>query len=49
MVRTHIIGKRLVRILSDWCPPFLGCRLYYPSRRQPAQALALLIDALRYR
>lgn len=40
---------RLVRVLSDWCPPFSGYHLYYPSRRQPTQAFALLVDALRYR
>lgn len=49
MVRTHIADKRLVRVLSDWCPPFPGYHLYYPSRRQPTPAFALLIDALRYR
>jgi DNA-binding transcriptional LysR family regulator len=40
---------RLVRVLADWCPPFPGYHLYYPSRRQPTQAFALLVDALRYR
>ena len=49
MVRTHIADKRLVRVLGDWCPPFPGYHLYYPSRRQPTSAFALLIEALRYR
>jgi DNA-binding transcriptional LysR family regulator len=40
---------QLVRVLADWCPPFPGYHLYYPSRRQPTQAFALLVDALRYR
>ena len=40
---------RLQRVLEDWCPPFPGYRLYYPSRRQPKAAFALLIEALRYR
>ena len=40
---------RLVRVLADWCPPFSGYHLYYPSRRQPTPAFALLVDALRYR
>ncbi len=40
---------RLVRILEDWCPPFPGYHLYYPSRRQPKPAFTLLVDALRYR
>jgi DNA-binding transcriptional LysR family regulator len=48
-VQTHIAEGRLVRVLADWCPPFSGCHLYYPSRRQPTPAFALLVDALRYR
>jgi len=48
-VRTHLADGRLVRVLADWCPPFSGYHLYYPSRRQPAAAFALLVDALRYR
>lgn len=39
----------LVRVLEDWCPPFAGYHLYYPSRRQPTPAFALLIERLRYR
>ncbi len=39
----------LIRVLEDWCPPFAGYHLYYPSRRQPSAAFALLVDALRYR
>lgn len=45
----HVAQGRLVRVLEDWCPPFSGYHLYYPSRRQPAPAFALLVDALRYR
>ena len=40
---------RLVRVLADWCPPRLGYHLYYPSRRQPSPAFALLVDALPHR
>jgi DNA-binding transcriptional LysR family regulator len=40
---------RLVRVLADWCAPFPGFHLYYPSRRQHAPAFALLVEALRYR
>jgi len=39
----------LVRVLSDWCPPFPGYHLYYPSRRQLTPAFALVVQALRYR
>src|SRR5208282_1736596 len=40
---------RLRRVLEDWCPPFPGYHLYYPSRRQLTPAFALLVEALRYR
>jgi len=40
---------RLVHVLADWCPPFSGYHLYYPSRRQPSPAFALVVEALRYR
>jgi DNA-binding transcriptional LysR family regulator len=36
-------------VLKDWCPPFSGYHLYYPSRRQARPAFALLVEALRYR
>jgi len=49
MVRAHFAEKRLVRVLGDWCPPFPGYHLYYPSKRQAAPAFALLIEALRFR
>lgn len=49
LVETYIAKGRLVRVLADWCPPFSGYHLYYPSRRQPASAFALLVDTLRYR
>jgi DNA-binding transcriptional LysR family regulator len=45
----YISTGRLVRVLEEWCPPFPGYHLYYPSRRHPSPALAVLIDALRYR
>jgi DNA-binding transcriptional LysR family regulator len=45
----HLAAGRLVRVLADWCPPFPGYHLYYPSRRQAAPAFALLVEALRIR
>lgn len=48
-VRTHLAAGQLKRVLEDWCPPFPGYHLYYPSRRQPSPAFALLVGALRYR
>jgi len=49
MVRSDIDASRLVRVLADWCPPFSGYHLYYPSRRQSSPAFAVLVEALRYR
>ncbi len=48
-VKMHLADGRLVRVLDDWCEPFSGYHLYYPSRRQPTPAFALLVEALRYR
>jgi DNA-binding transcriptional LysR family regulator len=48
-VRGDVAKGRLVSVLDDWCPTFSGYHLYYPSRRQPTPAFALLVDALRYR
>lgn len=47
-VMAHIDAGRLVRLLEDWCEPFSGYFLYYPSRRQPSPAFSLVVDALRY-
>lgn len=47
LVASHIADGRLVRVLSDWCEPFSGYHLYYPSRRQSSPAFTLLRDALR--
>jgi hypothetical protein len=38
---------KLVRVLKDWCPPFPGYFLYYPSRRQQPAALPALIKTLQ--
>jgi DNA-binding transcriptional LysR family regulator len=43
----HLATGELVRVLEDWCPPFAGYFLYYPSRRQQPPALAALIETLR--
>jgi len=43
----HIASGKLVRVLEDWCPEFAGYHLYYPSRRQPSPAFALVVQALR--
>ena len=46
-VAERIARGELVRVLEDWCPPFEGFFLYYPSRRQQPAALQALVDALR--
>jgi DNA-binding transcriptional LysR family regulator len=48
-VMVHLADGRLMRVLADWCPPFPGYHLYYPSRRQATPAFSLLVDALRCR
>lgn len=37
----------LLRVLQDWCPPFPGYFLYYPSRRHQPTPLSALIAFLR--
>lgn len=49
MAQPHIAKRRLKRVLADWCPPFSGYHLWYPSRRQSSAAFALVVEALRYR
>ncbi|WP_338829091.1 LysR family transcriptional regulator [Bradyrhizobium sp. 27S5] len=48
-VQAQLAKGQLVQVLDDWCAPFPGYHLYYPSRRQSSPAFALLVDALRYR
>lgn len=48
-VQADIKRGRLVQVLDDWCQPFSGFHLYYPSRRQNSPAFQLVADALRYR
>lgn len=49
LARPYLDEGRLKRVLEDWCLPYSGYHLYYPSRRQPSPAFALLVEALRYR
>jgi DNA-binding transcriptional LysR family regulator len=48
LVQEHVAQGRLIRVLADWCEPFSGYHLYYPSRRQSSPAFTLLREALRY-
>jgi len=46
-VRSRIRSGKLVEVIQDWCPTFLGFFLYYPSRRNRPAALEALIEILR--
>jgi DNA-binding transcriptional LysR family regulator len=48
-VGAQIAAGKLQRVLGDWCPPFPGYHIYFPSRRQQSPALAVIVDALRCR
>ena len=48
-VKDHLSSGALMQILEEWCEPFDGYYLYYPSRRQPSPAFTLVLDALRYK
>jgi len=49
LARPYLAKGRLERVLEDWCPPWPGYHLYYPSRRQSSPAFALLVEGLRHR
>lgn len=49
MVEADVAEGRLTRVLADWCAPFSGYHLYYPSSRQLSPAFALLVNALRFK
>src|SRR5258707_1922271 len=46
LVQPHINNSRLKRVLADWRSPDPGYHIYYPSRRQPSAAFALLVETL---
>jgi DNA-binding transcriptional LysR family regulator len=49
LAQSHLARGRLKRVLEEWCPPWSGYHLYYPSRRQSSPAFALVVNALRHR
>jgi DNA-binding transcriptional LysR family regulator len=49
LVQAHVAKGRLRRVLAEWCPPYSGYHLFYPSRRQSSAAFALVVEALRHR
>jgi DNA-binding transcriptional LysR family regulator len=46
-VAEYLQNGRLVRVLQDWCQPYPGFFMYYPSRRQQTAALSSVIAMLR--
>src|SRR5688572_30670257 len=46
-IAEHLESGALIRVLEDWCPPFPGFFLYYPTRKQQPAALTALITTLR--
>ncbi|MCX0500641.1 LysR family transcriptional regulator [Erwinia billingiae] len=48
-VKHHINEGRLESLLDEWCEPFSGYYLYYPSRKQHTAAFSKLIEAVRYK
>ena len=46
--RKYIDEGKLQVVLDDWCAPFAGYYLYYPSRKQHTAAFSKLIEAVRY-
>src|SRR5260370_2955316 len=47
-VQMLLADGRLIRVLDDWCPPFSGYHLYYPSLRQTTPPFASLIYSFQY-
>lgn len=48
-VEDDIRQGRLTRVLDEWCAPFDGFYIYYPSRRQMRPALRAFVDFFRFR
>lgn len=49
LAEPHVRAGHLVSVMEDWCPAFPGLHAYYPSRRNSSRALAVVIDAIRYK
>jgi DNA-binding transcriptional LysR family regulator len=49
MTEPHLTKGRLKRVLAEWCQPYSGYHLFYPSRRQSSAAFSLVVEALRHR
>jgi DNA-binding transcriptional LysR family regulator len=49
IAQPYLAKGRLRQVLDDWCPPWPGYHIYYPSRRQASPAFAVVLEALRER
>lgn len=49
IAQQYIEQGQLIRVLDEWCAPFVGHHLYYPNRRQASRAFSLVVEALRYK
>ena len=49
MLQPYIAKGKLRRVRNDWCQPYTGYHLFYPSRRQSSAAFSLVVEALRHR
>ena len=47
LVQPHINQGRLKQVLQDWCPPYPGYHLYYPSRRHVPAPLRAFVDYIK--
>lgn len=47
-VSEYVAEGKLVRVLEDWCAPYAGPFLYYPTRRLMRPALRAFIDFFRH-
>jgi DNA-binding transcriptional LysR family regulator len=45
----YVREGRLVSVMEEWCPKFPGLHAYYPSRRHSSRALAVVMEAIRYK
>ena len=45
----HLASGRLVEVLAEWCEPFPGPFLYYPSRRTLPSPLRAFVDFVQAR
>ncbi len=46
-VAADLSDGSLIRVLEDWTPPYPGCFLYYPGRRNQRPSLRAFIDFCR--